>query len=304
MVPAGRFHSDCSGQDCSAVSGRKSLSGVLLVLVSAAAFGAMPIFIKIAYAAGAEPVAMLALRFTIASLLMSGWMFARKEAWPRGRTLLVLIGMGALGYVGQSFCFFSALNYASAGLVSLLLYLYPALVTFLGALFFRERLRPWQMGAVLAALAGTALIIGGDSHGSLTGVALGIGAALIYSLYILVGSRVLHSTGALATATTIMLAAAVVFTMLAVINRPALPMAWSGWLAIAAIALISTVVAMVTFFAGLARLGAADAATVSTFEPVVTVVLAAVFLGEPLSWAKMLGGGIILGALLVLARSK
>ncbi|HSO10515.1 MAG TPA: EamA family transporter, partial [Desulfoprunum sp.] len=78
----------------------------------------------------------------------------------------------------------------------------------------------------------------------------------------------------------------------------------AGWAAVAAIALVSTVIAMVFFFAGLARLSAADAATVSTLEPLVTVFLAALFLGESITPVKLAGGIIIITALVVLARSR
>ena len=280
------------------------LTGALYVALSAASFGALPIFIKIAYASGTEPVAVLALRFTLAALLMSGIMLAKGLRWPRGRNLLVLAGMGGIGYVGQSFCFFSALNYASAGLVSLLLYLYPALVTLLGAVFLRQHLSRLQLVAVMAALAGTALLIGGDSSGSLQGVLLGVSAALIYSIYILVGSRMMRAEGALPAATVVMLSAAAVFGVMAVIHQPALPGTATGWLAVAMIALVSTVIAMVSFFAGLARLEASDAATISTLEPLVTVILAALFLSEPITLIKLAGGGIILTALVVLARAR
>ena len=282
----------------------KPFVGILFVALSAASFGALPIFIKIAYASGAETVAVLALRFSLAALLMTGIMLVKGLRWPRGRNLLVLAGMGGLGYVGQSFCFFSALNYASAGLVSLLLYLYPALVTLLAAIFLRQRLSWLQFLAVMAALAGTALLIGGDSSGSLQGVVLGISAALIYSIYILVGSRMMQAEGALAAATVVMLSASAVFATMAAVQQPALPGSVSGWLAVAAIALISTVVAMVSFFAGLARLPASDAATISTLEPLVTVILAALFLSEPIGVMKLAGGGIILTALVVLARAR
>ena len=280
------------------------LTGALYVALSAASFGALPIFIKIAYASGAESVAVLALRFAFAALAMSAIMLIKKLRWPRGRNLFTLICMGGLGYVGQSFCFFSALNYASAGLVSLLLYLYPALVTLLDAIFLRQRLSPMKLGAVMAALLGTALIIGGDATGNVQGVALGIGAALIYSVYILVGSRMMQAEGALPAATVVMIAAALVFGVMGTIQQPVLPGTASGWLAVAAIALVSTVIAMVSFFAGLARLGASDAATISTLEPLVTVILAAVFLGEPITAMKLVGGSIILTALIVLARAR
>lgn len=276
----------------------------LYVALSAASYGALPIFVKIAYGSGAEPVAVLALRFIIAALVLSAIMLARGLRWPRGRNLLTLICMGGLGYVGMSFCYFSALNYASAGLVSLLLYLYPALVTLFGAIFLRQRLSWMKLGAVIAALSGTALTIYGDTSGSLRGVALGGSAALIYSVYILAGSRVMQAESALPASTVVLLAAAAVFGLMAIIRQPALPGSTSGWLAVAAIALVSTVIAMVSFFTGLARLAASDAATISTLEPLVTVLLAAFFLGEPLTSAKLIGGGIILTALMVLTRAR
>jgi drug/metabolite transporter (DMT)-like permease len=73
-------------------------------------------------------------------------------------------------------------------------------------------------------------------------------------------------------------------------------------MACVAIALVSTAVAMATFFAGIQRLGAADAATLSTLEPVVTFILAAVFLGEAVSALQIIGGAIVLGAVIALAR--
>lgn len=280
------------------------LVGALSVALSAACFGALAIFIKIAYGSGAEPVAVLSLRFIIAALPMTAIMLFKSLRWPRGRNLLTLIGMGGLGYVGQSFGYFSALNYASAGLVALLLYLYPALVAALGAILLRQRFSGVKLAALLAALAGTALTIGGDTSGSLPGVLFGVGAALIYSIYILVGSRVTQEEGAFPSATVVMISAAAVFGVVAALQQPALPGTVSGWTAVVAIALVSTVIAMVTFFVGLARLGAADAATLSTLEPLVTVILAALFLNEPISLMKMLGGGVILTAVVVLARAR
>jgi drug/metabolite transporter (DMT)-like permease len=77
--------------------------------------------------------------------------------------LLLLVAMGGVGYVGQSFCYFAALQYASAGLTALLLYLYPAIVTVLSALLARRRLSPLRMLAVVAALFGTGLAVAAAS---------------------------------------------------------------------------------------------------------------------------------------------
>ncbi len=276
--------------------------GAVWVAVSAVAFGAMAIFARVAFAGGADVLAVLFLRFLIAALVMAAVMAASRRRWPSRRNAALLALMGGVGYVAQSLCFFSALRHASAGLVALLLYLYPFLVTLLGAIFLGQRLTPLRLGAVTAALLGTALTIGGSLAGSGLGIALGVTTALIYSVYILVGSRVLAEEDPLAAATVVMMAAACTFGGLVVLEAPHFPVTLEAWLASLAIALVSTVVAMVGFFAGIQRLGAADAATLSTLEPVVTFVLAAVFLGEPIGGLQALGGAIVLGAVIALAR--
>ena len=278
--------------------------GAGLVALSALSFGAMAIFARFAFVGGVDVTALLFLRFLIAGALMAVLMSALKRPWPRRRNALTLALMGGVGYVAQALCFFLALQHASAGLVALLLYLYPFLVTLLGVAFAGERLTLLRTLAVLSALLGTALTIGAGLSGSPLGIALGVAAALIYSIYILVGNRVLKEEDPLAAAAVVMLAAAGVFGLVVLVDTPRFPASAAAWVAVLAIALISTVVAMVGFFAGIKRLGAADAATLSTLEPVVTFVLAAIFLDEPVSAAQMAGGAIVLGAVIALARGQ
>lgn len=283
---------------------RQRASGALNVAISAAAFGAMAIFARFAYAGGAEVIAVLCLRFVLAAALMSAVMRVTRRRWPRGRNALLLLGLGAVGYVGQSFAFFSALQYASAGLVSVLLYLYPALVVVLGAIFLHQRLQPGRMLAVACALFGMLLAAGDEFSGQPLGILLGLAAALIYAVYILLSARVMNEEDPLASATMVMIGAAVVFSLLALWQAPAFPATPQGWLAVLAIAVVSTVIAMVCFFVGIQRLGPGDAATLSTLEPVVTFVLAALWLGEPIRPLQLAGAAAILGAVVFLARSR
>ncbi|HQZ02432.1 MAG TPA: DMT family transporter [Thauera sp.] len=279
------------------------LSGALYVTLSAAAFGSMAIFARQAYAGGADVIAVLLLRFVIAAVLLSGFMLGTGRRWPRGRSLALLLMMGGLFYVAQSMSFFSALNHASAGLVALLLYLYPFIVTLLAALILRQPLGRGRVLAVLAALFGTALTLGGGFVGEPLGVVLGLAAALIYATFTLVGGRVLAHEDPLSSATVVMIAAATVFAGLAWWQRPAFPQTAAAWVAIFAIAVVCTVVAMLAYFVGIRALGAADAATLSTLEPAVTIALAAVFLSEPLAPLQLLGGAIILAAVIWLTRA-
>ncbi len=286
----------------SAAALRGRTAGAAFIALSAVAFGAMAIFGKVAYAQGIRLDSLLFLRFAIAGGVMTGWMLITRQAWPRGQALAGLMLMGGVGYVGQAWCYFSALSYASAGLTALLLYLYPAIVTVLHALLARRVLRPLRAAAVAAALAGTALTVGGNAHGQTLGVLFGLAAALIYSLYIIVGERVTTGVGAIPAATVIMLAGAASSGLIVCARGFAPPLTPAGWGAIIAIALVCTVVAIACFFAGLSRLGAPDASTLSTLEPLATIVFAALFLGEHISPLQMLGGAIILASVIVLAR--
>ena len=143
----------------------------------------------------------------MATVVMAGWMAARRVAWPRGRTLLGLIAMGALGYVGQSFCYFSALQHAPAGLVALLLYLYPALVAVLAVVVLKERFTRRKTVALALALGGAVLTIGVSRGGTPLGVAFGIGAAIIYAVYIIAGTRLLERAPAIPASTVIIASA-------------------------------------------------------------------------------------------------
>src|ERR1700682_5970254 len=88
---------------------RDLATGVACVVASAVAFGAMAVLARIAFASGVDTPTLLALRFAIASVVMLAIMLARGQSVPRGSTLGVLIGLGALGYGGQAVTYFTAL---------------------------------------------------------------------------------------------------------------------------------------------------------------------------------------------------
>lgn len=281
---------------------QKFLSGLLLITISAFSFGAMPVFARYAYREGTDVLTLLFLRFVTAGLIMLLLLRLKGAPLPRGKPLLGLMGMGGLGYVGQSMCYFTALTLAPAGLVALLLYLYPALVALMAALIFKERMGGSKIAALFLALFGAALVIGPERGGQPLGIVLGLGAAFIYAVYILSGSRLMQNVQPIQASTVIMVSAAMVFGVVMAFRQPQLPQSMLGWFAILALAVISTVIAIVTFMAGLERVGPTNASMLSTVEPVVTVVLAAVLLGETVSTVNAAGGALILSAVIVLTR--
>lgn len=281
----------------------KQFTGVLLIAISAAGFGTLAIFGRFLYADGLDTFTILFLRFSFAALFMLAILLMRREKFPRGKILLQLIGMGALGYVGQSFSYLTAINYASAGLVALLLYLYPMFVFILSVIVFHEKVTWIKVVAIILALIGTALTVdpaGGESYGIL----LAIAAALIYSVYIIVGTNVMKHVSAVQSSFVIFASAGAVYGILTAFHGVHLPSTDSGWLSIIGIVLVATVIPVATFLAGLERIGPTNAAMLSTLEPVVTVLLAVWIFGERLQSIILLGGGLILVGVILLTRGE
>jgi drug/metabolite transporter (DMT)-like permease len=281
----------------------KQLTGILLIAISAASFGTLAIFSKFLYEDGLDIFTILFLRFGISALLMLVILLVRREKFPRGKILLQLIGMGALGYVGQSFSYLTAIKYASAGLVALLLYLYPTFVFILSVIVFREKVTWIKIVAILLALIGTALTVD-PAGGQLPGILLAIAAALIYSIYIIVGTNVMKHVSALQSSVIIFASAGTVYGILMSFIGAHLPSTNSGWVSIVGIVFVATVIPVVAFLAGLERIGPTNAAMLSTLEPVVTVLLAAWIFAERPQFIALFGGGMILVAVIMLTRGE
>jgi drug/metabolite transporter (DMT)-like permease len=288
--------------------------GPALCLFSAACFGAMAIFGKLAYAAGVAPGALLLLRFTLAAVLLGLLLALRPDlrsgpaappaAGPtRARLVLTALGLGALGYATQATLYFSALERIDASLVALVLYTYPALVTVAAAVLGRERLTPARSAALAVASCGTLLVLlgaGGVSFDPI-GVALAFGAAVTYTVYILVADAAVQRLSPVVLATLVMTGASIALAVRALLTGGLeVGFGSAGWLWIACIAVVSTVLAMLAFFAGLRRTGPSTAAILSTFEPVVTTALAALTLDELLTPIQLTGALVVLFSVVVL----
>jgi drug/metabolite transporter (DMT)-like permease len=276
--------------------------GILLVLLSGASFGALGIFGRVAYESGANTPTVLFLRFTSAGLVLGAVMAVRRMPLPRGRVLGGLVLLGALGYVGQSLAYFTALKHASAGLTALLLYLFPALVALLAVVVDGERLTRVRAVAIVLALGGTAMTIDLNGGASPKGIVFGVLSALVYAVYVFTSSRVVGPAGPLASSTVILGSAGAVYGVLMLAQGVELPQTPGGWMALGALSLLSTVVAVLTFFAGMERVGPVVTSLLSTVEPLVAVLLGAFVLSERLSVLQGVGGLLILAAVLLLAR--
>jgi len=161
-----------------------------------------------------------------------------------------------------------------------------------------------RTGAALAtASVGLVLVLVAAGTGAfdVPGALLALAAALTYTAYILVSDRLIGEVDPFALALLVLTGATASFAVAGLVTGT-LDLALSGeaWLWLVMIALVSTVVAVSAFFAGLRRVGPSEAAILSTFEPVVTVVLAFFVLGERLTPAQLGGGALVLAAVVLL----
>ena len=276
---------------------RGYFGGVCLVLVSALGFGMMPILALYAYRGGVNVPTLLFLRFGIASLCLFAYLSARRTQWGvSGRELRRLFVLGAVLYTLQSTFYFSAVRYIPASLAALILYLYPVIVALLAALVEKEALPVRMAPPALVSLAGIAVVLGAPlDRPDWMGVLLAFSAAVTYSVYIILGRRVVAKTPAVVTTAFVAaFAAASFFLYGSVTHDLTLDLTVRTWGLILGIVAFSTILAMATFFAGMDAIGAARASILSTVEPLFTIGFSVLLLQETLTWIQGAGALMVL----------
>ena len=292
--------------------------------------GSGALLAKPVYATGVDWMTLLFWRFLIAAAVSWVWLLAmpaNRAALRRlsRRRIVVLVGLGVF-FVGNSGTYFAALETVPASLAALIVYLYPALVAVLTLRFGRrlEGRRAWI--ALAIASAGVMLAVGGIPEGAappLSGLILTLASPIFYAVWIVAAARlggerprsvavappadseaapVVDSTEP-APATALMTTATAVSYLVLMLGTghsvapAAVPSA--AWPGVIGVALFATALAVQALYAGARRVGAARASLISTVEPIYTITLAAILLGESLAPIQLLGGALILGGVLL-----
>ena len=282
---------------------RSQTKGTLMILTSAAGFATLAIFIKYAYAAGANMLTILSVRFSLAALLLWPVLKWRGLSLQVDKDMLIkLCLMGIAGYGSMSMLFAGSLQYLPASLSAMLLYTYPALVCILSFLLGDE-IFTWQKGSSLAICFIGLFMVLGVSFANIQplGVALGLGSSLIYSCYLVAGNRLLNHVNSLTATFYICLSAGLCLLLFSLATGSfmvSLPPA--GWLSMAGITFFATVIAMLFLFAGMNIIGASHASIISTTEPVITVLLSMALLNEKITLWQAGGGMLILIGIIIL----
>ncbi len=291
---------------------RRALWGPLLVVIAATGFSFKAIFIKVLYAEfPVDPETFLALRMLFALpffLVMAALSRDRARQLER-RDWIMLIAMGFIGYYLSSYLDFLGLQYISAGLERLILFLQPTMVVLLSALFFKTAIRRHHAISLALSYTGIALVFASnimlapDPHAILLGGGLVFLSALAYALYMIGSGRIIPRVGAArftGYASTAACGFAIgQFFVLRGVDALAQP-AKVYWLCVA-MALISTVMPIWLMAEGIKRIGANQTAMIAAIGPVQTIFFGWLILHEAITFVQIVGAALVLAGVLLVS---
>ena len=282
------------------------LLGFALVFLSSLGFSMAPTFSKRAYESGANTVGVLIVRFTIAAVLMLliRQFSSGNRVWPKPRLMFDLFLLGAIGYSGAAFFYFTAIENMSTGVAIVIWYIYPVFVVLIGWAVFKTKPKRQTIFSLVSAMIGVAITAGQPGNATAKGVILVLLSSLTYTFYTLSGSRAFKKTDLYTGVTIVMTGAATAFWLYWILAPSSTPVTFPqqtiGWVWIVALAIFSTVLSTSTLFAGLKILGPNTTSVVNTVEPVLNIVAGILFLNEMFSLQQGVGAVFVVGALVYL----
>jgi len=280
---------------------RKRL-GILAIILSASGFCVYPILGKHVFAGGASLPTVLFVRFSSAAIIF--WaLYLWKNGRPRLRvkTWLILLTMGGVGYAGMAGLYLWSVRFIPASLASLVFYSFPLLVTIISILTHQEIISFMKILGLVSSSLGLMFVLGLNFEvANLMGLLIAFSAASVHSVNILAGNRILKTLSPLLSTASITTGAALTYGLIVLSSGFTRELSQTTWMGIAGISFFSTIIAMLSFYKGMQLVGASTASILSMLEPVMTGVLAYLFLGERLTLLQGIGGGlVILGGVIV-----
>jgi len=285
-----------------------NIKGTILIILSAFAFGLMPTLSKLSMEEGLNVSSILALRFSIATVLIWAYIFIKKIEYKTDKNhLIYLIIVSVVGYVGTSATYFNSLRYVSSYIAALLLYIYPTLIVVYEIIILKYEKDIRKILALVLSTIGIASIVWGDNINiSLLGIILGIGSAFFYALYTIgLQEKRTKEMDSIAVTGYILLFSAISYLSKSLITDTIkLPNSINGYIYIFAFAIISSCFAIFAYCTGVKIIGASRASIISTMEPVFATILGIIIFKEKFTLLSFLGGSLILIAILVLQLNK
>ena len=293
---------------------RPALVGTLLVLASAILFATKSIFIKLAYQESVDPVTLLTLRmvFALPFFLVMGVMASRgKHVQPlTRRDWGIMFLLGFAGYYMASLLDFMGLQYISAGLERLVLFLYPTMTVLITAFVLKRAVSRHTWLAIGISYAGMALVVWPDVHHAGEYLALGMtlvfGGALAYACYLVGSGEIIQRLGANRfTGITLSISSLCCVLHFLLVNPFSALSVSPRVLGLGlTLAIVCTVLPATMLTNGIRRIGASRAALVGAIGPVATLYLGYAVLGETLVGMQMAGTVLVLAGVLMVSLNK
>ncbi|MGA7750267.1 MAG: DMT family transporter, partial [Gallionella sp.] len=218
-----------------------------------------------------------------------------------------VVGLGLIGYYLASYLDFLGLQYISAGLERLILFLYPTMVVLISALMFNHKVGRAEGFALVISYAGITLVFLHDmrvlQHDAPLGSILVFGSALAYAVYLVGAGHTIARIGATRfTAYVLTVACIACLAQFAVTHHVAdLNLPYRVYGLSIAMAVFSTVLPAFLLAAAMRRIGSMHTSMIGSIGPVSTIYLAYVFLGEQLSPVQITGSILVLAGVLMIS---
>lgn len=291
----------------------KQLAGALVVFFGAVCFSSKAVIVKLAYQYHIDSVSLLALRmaFSLPFFILIA-VFSRKKNVPSvpvtGKDYLLLMFYGLMGYYLASLFDFMGLQYITAGLERLILFIYPTLVVLFSWLFLGKKITKSQYVALGLTYSGVLLVLFGDvevqtSQHLVKGGILVFASAVTYALYLMGSGVLIPKFGSVRFNSYAMSVAALGVFIHYLISHGGnqllqyVPAVYGYSLLMAVVA---TVVPSYLIVEGIRLVGAGNAAIIGSIGPISTILLAYIFLGETVSGVQFVGTVIVLGGILLI----
>jgi len=284
--------------------------GVVFALLAAVGFSAKAILVKLAYLDNVDAITLLALRMVFSVPFFIGvavWVW-RQHAEPLNtHDRLLVLGLGLIGYYCSSFLDFLGLQYISAGLERLILFLYPTMTVILSAILYKRAIGRKVIAAMGLCYAGIALVflhdVGVKESGIVVGAALVFASTLSYSIYLVGAGHAIARIGTLRFTAYAMVVASVASLLQFGVMRPmsALDLPLRVYELSIAMAIFSTVLPVFLLSFAIRRIGSGSASLIGSIGPVSTIYMAYVFLDEHVSLLQIAGSLLVLSGVLVIS---
>ena len=272
----------------------KMAIGIALAIAGTTMFAAKAIVIKLAMAEGADVNQLLTMRmlFSVPIFSVVAWFAWRaRETKPTLRQIGYVCMLGVLCYHVSSWLDFQGLNYISAQLERLILFVYPTFVALLSWAFLKEPLTPRHAMALALSYGGVFLLFGSEAADQGPDVVKGslfvLAAACTFSIFMVMSRSAIKAMGSsLFTSIMMIFATITIMSHLALEASVHEPPNWTPAIIVygAILALFCTAIPAFMMSEAIARLGPGKTSAVSGVSPVITAGMAVVLLGESFGW--------------------